>query len=73
MKEKDEKYMMMALDEARRAFDEGEIPIGAVIVCQNRISAWAVTSFSVSVRLWAWAMMRFWQTMTAPMGISPSS
>ena len=27
-----EKFMRIALDEAQRAFDEGEIPIGAVIV-----------------------------------------
>jgi tRNA(adenine34) deaminase len=30
--EKDKKYMEMALEEARKAFDEGEIPIGAVVV-----------------------------------------
>lgn len=35
----DERFMRMALDEARRAMDEGEIPIGAVIVCQGRIIA----------------------------------
>ena len=29
---KDEFYMQRALDEARQAYDEGEIPIGAVIV-----------------------------------------
>ena len=39
MKEKDEKYMRMALDEARRAFDEGEIPIGCVVVCRERVVA----------------------------------
>ncbi len=27
-----EKFMEIALEEARKAFDEGEIPIGAVIV-----------------------------------------
>lgn len=31
--------MRMALDEARRALDEGEVPIGAVITCQGRIIA----------------------------------
>ncbi|MBO6144055.1 MAG: nucleoside deaminase [Prevotella sp.] len=35
----DERFMRMALDEARRAMDEGEIPIGAVIVCQGRVIA----------------------------------
>ena len=31
--------MRKALDEAQQAFDEGEIPIGAVVVCQDRIIA----------------------------------
>ena len=31
--------MRKALDEAKQAFDEGEIPIGAVVVCQDRIIA----------------------------------
>ena len=35
----DEKYMNLALDEARRAFAEGEIPIGAVVVCKDRVVA----------------------------------
>ena len=34
---KDEFYMQRALDEARQAYREGEIPIGAVIVCKERI------------------------------------
>lgn len=33
----DERYMAAALDEARRAEAEGEIPIGAVVVCGGRI------------------------------------
>jgi len=33
----DEHYMLMALHEAQKAFDTEEIPIGAVIVCKNRI------------------------------------
>ena len=36
---KAERYMQRALDEARQAFDEGEIPIGAVVVCRDRIIA----------------------------------
>lgn len=36
---KDEMYMQRALDEARKAFNEGEIPIGAVVVCRDRIIA----------------------------------
>ena len=36
---KDEEFMRRAIDEAQRAFDEDEIPVGAVIVCQGRIIA----------------------------------
>ena len=36
---KDEEFMRKALDEAQRAFDEGEIPIGAVVVCKDRVIA----------------------------------
>jgi tRNA(adenine34) deaminase len=35
----DEHYMREALKEAKNAFDEDEVPIGAVIVCSNRIIA----------------------------------
>ena len=38
-KNKDEMYMRKALAEAQQAFDEGEIPIGAVVVCQDRVIA----------------------------------
>lgn len=34
---KDERYMRMALDEAQIAFEAGEIPIGAVVVCKDRV------------------------------------
>ena len=34
---KDEFYMQRALDEARVAYEAGEIPIGAVVVCKDRI------------------------------------
>ena len=37
--ERDIRYMRMALAEAREAFNKGEIPIGAVIVCQGHIIA----------------------------------
>ncbi len=37
--EKDQRYMRMALDEARRAADEGEIPIGCVVVCRDMVVA----------------------------------
>jgi tRNA(adenine34) deaminase len=36
----DDKYFMrQALAEARKAEDQGEVPVGAVVVCQNRIIA----------------------------------
>lgn len=33
----DEHYMREALKEARYAFEKDEVPIGAVVVCQNKI------------------------------------
>lgn len=39
MQEDDKYYMKQALVEARKAFDRGEVPVGAVIVCQNRVIA----------------------------------
>lgn len=35
----DEYYMRQALQEARVAYSEGEVPVGAVVVCQERIIA----------------------------------
>jgi tRNA(adenine34) deaminase len=35
----DEHYMREALKEAQKAFDKDEVPIGAIVVCQNRIIA----------------------------------
>lgn len=35
----DKYYMQQALNEARKAFDADEIPVGAVIVCRDRIIA----------------------------------
>ena len=36
---KDERFMRMALQEAKEAFDADEIPVGAVIVCKDRVVA----------------------------------
>lgn len=36
---KDELYMRKALQEADKAEEEGEIPIGAIVVCRDRIIA----------------------------------
>lgn len=33
----DERYMYAALVEARKAFEAGEVPVGAVVVCRGRI------------------------------------
>jgi tRNA(adenine34) deaminase len=33
----DEYFMREALKEAKAAYDEGEVPVGAVVVCKNRI------------------------------------
>lgn len=32
-------YMRQALQEAKKAFDRGEVPVGAVVVCHDRIIA----------------------------------
>ncbi|MBX2889124.1 MAG: nucleoside deaminase [Ferruginibacter sp.] len=37
--EEHEKYMRQALAEAKKAFDKGEVPIGAIIVLNNQIIA----------------------------------
>ena len=34
-----EKYMRLALDEAKKALAKGEVPIGAVVVCQDHVVA----------------------------------
>ncbi|MBR1402033.1 MAG: nucleoside deaminase [Prevotella sp.] len=34
---KDEFYMQRALDEARIALEAGEVPVGAIVVCKDRI------------------------------------
>ena len=36
---KDLHYMQFALEEAKQAYKEKEIPIGAIIVCKDRIIA----------------------------------
>lgn len=33
----DEYFMKLALTEAHKAYDEGEIPVGALVVCENKI------------------------------------
>jgi len=35
----DEYYMKQALREAQKAFDEGEVPVGAIVVMNNKIIA----------------------------------
>lgn len=38
-KQNDEYYMRKALDEAQKAFERDEVPVGAVVVCGDRIVA----------------------------------
>jgi tRNA(adenine34) deaminase len=35
----DEYYMMQALKEAKKAYEEGEIPVGAIVLVKNRLIA----------------------------------
>ncbi|MBC7903094.1 MAG: nucleoside deaminase [Gemmatimonadaceae bacterium] len=35
----DEEYMKLALREAQRAYDEGEVPVGAIVVLNKRLIA----------------------------------
>ena len=35
--QEDEHFMRLALNEAKKAFDAGEIPIGAVVVCKGKV------------------------------------
>ncbi len=39
MDDRDFRYMQLALDEARLAAEEGEVPIGAVVVCDGEVVA----------------------------------
>jgi tRNA(adenine34) deaminase len=35
--EKQQHFMKLALDEARQAFEKGEVPVGAVVVFENKV------------------------------------
>ena len=35
----DDHFMKLAIQEAQKAFDADEVPVGAVIVCDNQIIA----------------------------------
>ncbi len=39
MQESHERYMKLALEEAMQAYTRGEIPVGAIVVCQGRVVA----------------------------------
>lgn len=39
--DKDIKYMKIAIEEARRAAEAGEVPVGAVVVCDDQVVATA--------------------------------
>lgn len=38
-RERDERFMLMALSEAEIAAEEGEVPVGAVVVCNGKVIA----------------------------------
>jgi tRNA(adenine34) deaminase len=58
----DEYFMKRALNEAEQAFKKGEVPIGAIVVCQNRIIARAHNLTEMLIDVTAHAEM---QTITA--------
>ena len=37
--DKDVQYMKMAIEEAKKALQEGEVPVGAVVVCDGEVIA----------------------------------
>lgn len=37
MSRSDEKYMKMALEEAKKAYSQGEVPVGVVVVCRDEV------------------------------------
>lgn len=39
----DEYYMLQAIKEAKKAMDDGEIPIGAIVLLNNKIIARGIT------------------------------
>ena len=38
-KRKDIYYMSKAIEEAKKAYEKGEVPVGAIIVCNDRIKS----------------------------------
>ena len=52
----DEKYMREAIKQAKKAYAIGEVPIGCVIVYQDKIH-WLMRSFRQSVK-----QVRKWKT-----------
>ena len=59
----DEDYMRRALEQARLAFEKGEVPVGAVVVCRDRIIARAHNLTETLTDVTAHAEM---QAITAP-------
>lgn len=55
--QEDEYYMGLALVQARKALEEEEIPVGAVVVCQGRIVAKAYNQTEVLTDVTAHAEM----------------
>ena len=65
---KDEEYMRRALMEAQAAFDEDEIPVGAVIVCRDRIISRAHNLTEMLTDVTAHAEMQAITAATASVG-----
>ena len=63
-------YMKQALKEALRAYQEGEVPVGAVVVCRDHIIARAHNLTETLHDVTAHAEM---QAITAASSWSPSS
>lgn len=54
---RDEYFMRVALDEAEKAAEIGEVPVGAVVVCDGKIIANATTCRSCT---WEMELVAQW-------------
>ena len=64
----DSYYMKQALQEARKAFDRDEVPVGAVVVCRDRIIARAVNMTEALTDVTAHAEMQAITAAAAALG-----
>jgi len=66
--EADVRFMKDALKEARRAFDADEVPVGAIIVCQNTIVARAFNYTEHLTDVTAHAEMQVYTAASSSLG-----